>query len=140
MVGDFNYGHINWENLSSQNNTEKNFIDKLQDNYLSQMVTVPTRKRGSDRSTMLDLIITKQPDKITDIDIRSPLGSSDHATIYFNIITEPKNINPIRSGLFQTANDPGGGGGGLIKSPPLRSRKLLCQSSPYHTCAFYQVF
>ena len=92
MVGDFNYGHINWENLSSQNNTERNFIDKLQDNYLSQMVTVPTRKRGSDRSTMLDLIITKQPDKITDIDIRSPLGSSDHATIYFNIITEPKNI------------------------------------------------
>ena len=53
------------------------------------MVTVPTRKRRSDtdRSTILDLIITKQPDKITDIDIRSPLGSSDHATIYFNIIT-----------------------------------------------------
>ena len=56
------------------------------------MVTVLTRKRGSDRSTILDLIITKQPDKITDIDIRSPLGSSDHATIYLNIITEPKNI------------------------------------------------
>ena len=50
-----------------------------------------------------------------------------------------KYINPIRSGLFQTANDPGGG---LLKPPPppLRSRKLLCQSSPYHTCAFYQVF
>ena len=48
-------------------------------------------------------------------------------------------LNPIRSGLFQTANDPGGGG---FKSPPppLRSRKQLCQSSPYHTCAFYQVF
>ena len=45
-------------------------------------------------------------------------------------------INPIRSGLFQTVNDPGGG----FKSPPLRSRKLLCQSSLYHTCEFYQVF
>ena len=31
-------------------------------------------------------------------------------------------------------------GGGGFKSPPLRSRKLLCQSSPYHTCEFYQVF
>ena len=32
-------------------------------------------------------------------------------------------------------------GGGDFKSPPLlRSRKLLCQSSPYHTCAFSQVF
>ena len=49
-------------------------------------------------------------------------------------------FNPIRSGLFQTVNDPGGGGGGGFKSPPLRSRKLLCQSSPYHTCEFYQVF
>ena len=48
-------------------------------------------------------------------------------------------LNPIRSGLFQTANDPGRVG---FKShpPPLRSRKLLCQSSPYHICAFYQVF
>ena len=31
-------------------------------------------------------------------------------------------------------------GGGALKAPPLRSRKLLCQSSPYHTCEFYQVF
>ena len=45
-------------------------------------------------------------------------------------------LNPIRSGLFQTVNDPGGS----FKSPPLGSRKLLCQSSPYHTCEFYQVF
>ena len=49
-------------------------------------------------------------------------------------------FNPIRSGLFQTANDPGGGGARLQKPlPPLQSRKLLCQSSPYHTCAFYQM-
>ena len=48
-------------------------------------------------------------------------------------------FNPIRSGIFLTANDPGGGGVGAFKPPPLRSRKLLCQSLPYHTCAFYQV-
>ena len=48
-------------------------------------------------------------------------------------------FNPIRSGLFQTVNDPGGG---ALKAPPppIRSRKLLCQSSPYHTCEFDQVF
>ena len=50
------------------------------------------------------------------------------------------NINPIRSGLFQTVNDPGGGGSFKSPPPPLRSRKLFCQSSPYHTCKFYQVF
>ena len=47
-------------------------------------------------------------------------------------------LNLIRSGLFQTVNDPGGGG--FKSPPPLRSRKLLGQSSPYHTCEFYQVF
>ena len=55
---------------------------------------------------------------------------------YDNLISHYMLFNPIRSGLFQTVNDPGGG----FKSPPLGSRKLLCQSSPYHTCEFYQVF
>ena len=52
------------------------------------------------------------------------------------VLSEIWALNPIRSGLFQTVNDPGGG----FKSPPLRSRKLLCQSLPYHTCEFYRVF
>ena len=54
-------------------------------------------------------------------------------------LKRPPHVNPIRSGLFQTANDRGGGGG-FKSPPPLQSRKLLCHSSPYHTCAFYQVF
>ena len=41
-------------------------------------------------------------------------------------------INPIRSRVFEKANDPGGGG---FKSP-LQSQKLLYQSSPYQACAF----
>ena len=55
---------------------------------------------------------------------------------YYFFFFYADNLNPIRSGLFQTVNDPGGG----FKSPPLRSRKLLCHSSPYHTCEFDQVF
>ena len=31
-------------------------------------------------------------------------------------------------------------GVGFKSPPPLRSRKLICQSSPYHTCEFDQVF
>ena len=45
-------------------------------------------------------------------------------------------FNPIRSGVCDKVNDPGGGGG--FKSPPsLRSREILYQSSRYHSCAFY---
>ena len=37
-------------------------------------------------------------------------------------------INPIRSGLFQTANDPGGGlgWGGALKAPPPTISKNNC--------------
>ena len=56
----------------------------------------------------------------------------------FKIFKTIKLFNPIRSGLFQTVNDPGGGG--FKSPPPLRSRKLYCQFSPYHTCEFDQVF
>ena len=55
---------------------------------------------------------------------------------YLFAVANGFSFNPIRSRLFQIANDPGWG----FFTPPLRSRKLLCQSSPYHTCAFYQVF
>ena len=34
-------------------------------------------------------------------------------------------INPIRSGLFQTANDPGGGGGFKITPPPTISKTIV---------------
>ena len=65
-------------------------------------------------------------------------GNPTHTQYDTRVIRKNSTFNPIRSGLFQTVNDPVGG----FKSPPppLRSRKLFCQSSPYHTCAFYQVF
>ena len=54
---------------------------------------------------------------------------------------------PIEKKFPLTLSDPGyfrqltiRGGGALKDPPPLRSRKLLCPSSPYHTCEFYQVF
>ena len=59
IVGDFNYSHINWVTFISQNSTENKFMECLQDNYLSQLVMSPTRRRGADRSNILDLIITK---------------------------------------------------------------------------------
>ena len=43
-------------------------------------------------------------------------------------------------GYFRQLTIRGGGGFKSPPPPPLRSRNLLCQSSPYHTCAFYQVF
>ena len=42
-------------------------------------------------------------------------------------IYAPEPLNPI--------SDPG-----YFRQQTIRSRKLLCQSSPYHKCVFHQVF
>ena len=41
------------------------------------------------------------------------------------IIYSKRIFNPIRSGLFQTANDPGGGGGALNPPPPTISKTIV---------------
>ena len=58
-----------------------------------------------------------------------------------NSVNESPHLTLSDPGYFRQLTIRGGGGGGGFKSPPpLQSRKLLCQSSPYHTCGFYQVF
>ena len=53
------------------------------------------------------------------------LLSYQHLTYYIVAWATP--LNPIRSGLSQTANDPGGGGGGggALKAPPTISNNIV---------------
>ena len=62
LMGDFNYGGIDWEQLRTQQfcSTEGvNFFDCVQDNLLVQHVKVPDRK-----SAILDLVVIAEPDLI----------------------------------------------------------------------------
>ena len=45
ITGDFNLSSINWDDMSSTVNLERQFIDCIQDNNLNQLVKKPTRKR-----------------------------------------------------------------------------------------------
>ena len=55
------------------------------DNFLVQHVDEPTRSRGSDVPSILDLIFTNEEGMIDEIRYASPLGKSDHSTIIFNM-------------------------------------------------------
>jgi len=68
------------------NSEEQKFIDTLQDNFLFQKVTEPTRWRGSNDPSILDLIITADENAIEEIQYQSPLGKSDHCVILFRYI------------------------------------------------------
>jgi hypothetical protein len=91
LVGDFNYGSIDWNNAYITDDlTHKQeflFLQTIRDCFLKQHVTKPTRQRGSDNPHTLDLVITNGP-FISHIDYESPLGHSDHSTLILNCSLE----------------------------------------------------
>ena len=78
MLGDFNYKTIDWELETSTNSKEITFLKAMHDNYLVQHIKTPTRQRGCDIPTILDLVMTNEEDMIGKIEHCSPLGRSDH--------------------------------------------------------------
>ena len=105
MMGDFNLREIDWENCSSKikNSTDINslFTDCVRDCYLYQHIQEPTRQRGTDCPSVLDLIFTNEEDMVSDIQILSPLGKSDHSVILFDFICETETNTPQIKSMFQ---------------------------------------
>ena len=71
------------EGTTSLNNPAPSFLACLRNNYLTQHVTAPTRARGSQKPSLLDLVITNE-DFVDTIQNLSPLAKSDHSVLYFN--------------------------------------------------------
>ena len=86
VLGDFNYKYIDWPSMSSTVPMEKKFLDCIQDTYLTQHIDEPTRWRGTDNPSLIDLVFTNEENMVNDIDYQAPLGKSDHAVICFNLL------------------------------------------------------
>ena len=88
IAGDFNYKEIDWGNEYAPPNREHQaiFINAIQDCFLYQHVTEPTRFRPNENPNLLDLILSGEESMIKDLDYLPPLGESDHICIRFNAI------------------------------------------------------
>ena len=92
LVGDFNLPDILWENSSIKSNRIYSFglsyhmMDLANNNYLTQMVTEPTRGEN-----ILDLILTTTPDLIDFVQVHP--GMSDHYAVTAEINMRAK-FNP----------------------------------------------
>ena len=87
IVGDFNYKSINWstcKTTQADNSAEACFIEGVRDSYLYQHVEKPTRKRGSDEPSVLDLVFTNEELQVSEVCHNPPLGKSDHDVLTFN--------------------------------------------------------
>ena len=90
VCGDFNRKDINWKTISSPSEDDMKFLEACQDSFLTQHIDKPTRGRGSDKPSLIDLFLTSHEDSIEDITLDSPLGKSDHSLIKVNYRTQRK--------------------------------------------------
>ena len=78
-MGDFNHGNIKWDTLQSTGIEDQQFLFLVQDNFLTQHVE-PTRA-----TRVLYIVLSSQKELVDNVEIKEPLGSSDHNQMHFNI-------------------------------------------------------
>ena len=87
ILGDFNFKEIDWENYSCNTNETHpayNCLESIRDCYLFQHIKTPTRFRGKQEPSVLDLVFTNEENMIDNISYPPGLGKSDHLVLYFD--------------------------------------------------------
>ena len=96
VCGDFNLPKINWQvNRSSEgiNNMSSAFLQQIQDSSLKQVVTEPTRRRGGNIPSVLDLILVDVNAEIINLEHQMPLGKSDHDVLVWDYVINVKKVD-----------------------------------------------
>ena len=110
LVGDFNYKDINWKTWTTCHDDlskEVKFIEAIRDCFLFQHIDKPTRIRGNDDPSLIDLILTNEEHQISDIVHHAPLGKSDHSVITFNYQCYLDHSKPKSYYAYRKADWPG---------------------------------
>ena len=96
IVGDYNCPTIDWENYSTKikkkNSMSNKLIDTIRNCFLHQIINKNTRFRRGQLPNILDLVLTYEEEKISDLEIESPLGKSDHCKIFLSYDAVPRNV------------------------------------------------
>lgn len=101
IVGDFNHKEIDWKELDPHGESDSwraKFLDCVQGNFLHQHVLEPTRARGSDTPSTLDLVITQSELEVENLSYRAPLGKSDHCVLTMEFLIEDDLPEGIQGG------------------------------------------
>ena len=83
VVGDFNLSRINWDTLQAPSSRyglhfQQKFLNMTLDCFYTQHVNIPTHCRENQQQDVLDLVLTRDPDLVSQIRSLPPLGKSDH--------------------------------------------------------------
>lgn len=107
LVGDFNFGQINWKTTTttcSETSAENLFLETINDAFYHQHVENPTRRRGQDNPSLLDLVLTNEALQISELKHLSPLGKSDHDVLVFQFHAYLDFSKPKKRYLFKKSD------------------------------------
>ena len=88
ILGDLNYPEINWGNLNCSTrdtHTAHGFLDTVVDNQLNQLIDRPTHYRTTQNPTLIDLVLVKEPELVSEIVYDAPFGKSHHQTLLLSL-------------------------------------------------------
>ena len=92
LLGDFNFPEISWVDETCDKpllHPASNFLNIVQSNYLSQFVNKPTHHRALQTPTLIDLILSNDPEFVFNLEFCPPFGKSHHSVITFFIDVKP---------------------------------------------------
>ena len=109
IMGDFNYPNIDWKTGTAYHFADpdtQEFIQTIEDCFYSQHVLCPTRG-----DAILDIILSRDPDLVSNVTVIHNLGNSDHNMVCFSVHYEHEisNVNRIirdfNKGNFDSMKD-----------------------------------
>ena len=68
------------------------FIDTTINLGLFQHVSQNTRVRGSQKPSLLDLVFSRNETTVTELDLETPLGASDHVVLVFKVCCQVRDL------------------------------------------------
>ena len=86
LIGDFNLPSLDWSSqqmLRTASATDLKFVNVFDTLGLTQWITSPTFPRSNNT---LDLILTTDPDRIGDTEVRAPPPGCDHCSIHCDYV------------------------------------------------------
>ena len=90
ITGDFNHSSVKWKedgSFTSTDPADEDFIECIRDSFLHQHVLKPTRIVENHQS-LLDLILSNDPDIVNNIEYDMHIGNSDHISLIFEVPTD----------------------------------------------------
>ena len=98
IMGDLNCPSINWESFTAREE-DMPLLNFTQDNFLTQFVREPTRGNN-----ILDIILGTDEDLVSQVQIKCPLGTSDHNIIECKLnIKKGNEQKPVQALSFRRA-------------------------------------